>query len=76
MPPSISAAILDSYVYTIVGLLDSVKTRYDDAAVFIGGDINGKDIGRVLNAFPELKPVNAGAIRRGLALDEIYTNLS
>ena len=74
MPPSLKKVDLDGYIYTLVELVDSIKTKYEDPVMFIGGDFNGKDLSRLLTAFPELKPLEAGATRRNLALDEVYTN--
>ena len=48
---------------------------HPDNIVFVGGDYNQKDISQLLTTFPELVPVNAGATRRGVDLDEIYTNI-
>ena len=41
----------------------------------VGGDFNGKYVHKLTAAFPELKPVEAGATRGDRALDEIYTNV-
>ena len=65
---------MDSYIYTLVTLVDSIKSKFEDSVFFIGGDFNRKDLSRFTTAFPDLKPVLAGATRRGLALDEVYTN--
>ena len=56
MPPSIRRAELDGYIYTLVDLMDNIRTKYEDPVVLLGGDFNNKDIGRLTTAFPELKP--------------------
>ena len=74
MPPSIKGEELDAYVYALVELLDAVKIKYEEPLIYIGGDFNNKDLSRLLNAFPELAPIRAGATRGGAYLDEVYTN--
>ena len=76
MPPSITREELDSYIYTLVTLVDSIKSKHEDCIFFIGGDFNKKDLDRFCTAFPDLKPLLTGATRRGLALDEIYSNMT
>ena len=46
-------------------LMDKIKLKFPDAIVFVGGDFNNKKLDRFLNAFPDLKPVCAGATRGG-----------
>ena len=41
----------------------------------MGGDFNNKDISQIFTAYPDLKPICAGATRKGIALDEVYTNV-
>ena len=76
MPPSLRRDQLDGYLYTLVELLDIGKTKYEEPIIFMGGDFNGKDLGRLFTAFPELNAIGAGATRNGLALDEVYTNVT
>ena len=74
IPPSVSGPALDSYVYTLVELMDNIKIKFPDALIFLGGDFNRKEMDRFCTAFPDMRPIEAGATRRGHALDEVYTN--
>ena len=75
LPPSIKSRDLKLALEGLIDAIDRIKTKHSDAVFFIGGDFNGKDLEPLLTAFPELKPVGAGATRRGAALDEVYTNM-
>ena len=59
----------------VVGTIDRVKIKYDDPILLVGGDFNNKNMSPVMNALPELKPLNAGATRGDTMLDEIYCNI-
>ena len=41
----------------------------------VGGDFNRKPMNVLLQSFPELVAIEAGATRRGAALDEVYCNV-
>ena len=75
LPPSINAAELDGYIYSLVDMVDNIILKHPDAMIYVGGDFNKKDLSRFRTAFPSLLPIQAGATRRNEALDEIYTNM-
>ena len=75
IPPSVNGVQLDNYIYTLVELADSIKVKFPDAIIYMGGDFNRKEMERFCTAFPDIKPIEAGATRNGLAMDEIYTNV-
>ena len=75
IPPQIKGSELDSYIYTLIDLVDKIKIKFADAIIFLGGDFNGKDMSRLVNAFPDLKATRTGATRNGAFLDEIYSNV-
>ena len=76
LPPNLNAAACETAVDDLIECINKIKTKHCDPILMVGGDYNNKNITRLLTAFPELSPVEAGATRRGAALDEIYTNIS
>ena len=76
LPPQLSKKEVESILEKLVSTLDRLKTKHPDAIIMVGGDFNGKNLDKLVFAFPELTPVKAGATRGGRALDEIYTNVT
>ena len=76
LPPSISTKELENAIQMLIDDIDKIKTRFPDSLIFIGRDFNKKDLGLVRAAFPDLKPVEAGATRGNYAFDEVYTNVN
>ena len=76
MPPNLKADQLASAVQDLVDCVDQILVKFADAIIVVGGDFNGKNIQQFTSAFPIILPVNAGATRRGAALDEIYSNVT
>ena len=75
LPPSLSKQQMDSTIETLISLVSNLLTKYQDPILFIGGDFNRKDMSAFLAAYPDLLPINAGPTRRGVSLDQVYTNM-
>ena len=60
---------------SIIELIDQIKVKFTDPIILVGGDFNKKPMRSLITAVPELKPIKAGATRKGVALDEIYCNI-
>ena len=56
--------------------LVALKAKYDDPAVFVGGDFNRRDLRLATVEHPDLKQVEIGATRGSAALDIIATNIN
>ena len=65
-----------SAVSDLIHAVSKVKTLFPDSVIFVGGDFNKKDVALFNSAFPELLPIKTGATRRGVDLDEVYTNVT
>ena len=76
LPPSVSAADLQSAVQSLSDCTHQALTKFNDAIVIVGGDFNKKDVSLFRSSHSEMKPILAGATRQGESLDEIYTNMS
>ena len=76
LPPSLSREQLGNAIGSLLDCIDKLKIKFPDCLIFIGGDFNNKDMSPLKTTFPEFEPIEAGATRRGAALDEIYTNIS
>ena len=69
-PPSLRADAVKKILEAVVGTIDRVKVKYESPILLVGGDINNKNMSTVIDAFPELKPLNTGATRGDATLDE------
>ena len=76
LPPSLQAEHLRNAIQSVTDCIDQVVIKFSDILLFLGGDFNNKSLGDFTSIHPEMKPIGAGATRRGACLDEIYTNLS
>ena len=58
----------------IIGTLQTLTTKYREAAIFCGGDINRMDISSLLNTNLKLKQIVQSPTRKGAILDVCLTN--
>ena len=76
LPPSMNRAEVEIVLASVIDTINKVKIKFDNPILFIGGDFNKKNMRTLVDAFPELMPIQAGATRGGAALDEVYCNIS
>ena len=60
----------------IIGTLQTLTTKYREAAIFCGGDKNRMDISSLLNTDLKLKQIVQSPTRKGAILDVCLTNCS
>ena len=75
LPPNLTAGELATAIQTLSDCVDQIVTKFADVLIVVGGDFNNKDLSAFTTVHASIKPVNAGATRRGASLDEIYTNM-
>ena len=68
--------VLISALYAEIGAPGAEESQFVSIRIRNQKNFNQKDMSRFCNVYPNLGPVRAGATRRGLALDEIYTNVN
>ena len=61
--PQLRGSELDSAIQTVIDTVESIKSKYADAIIYIGGDFNKKDMSRLMGTYADLTPLLAGNTR-------------
>ena len=76
VPPGTKASSFSELCDTLTTEIAAVKTACPGAAIFVGGDMNHRDITAALSAVDDFRVVRTGATRGANALDQLFTNIA
>ena len=75
VPPSYDASQSKSCMEHICNTITSLKNRYNDPYIFVGGDFNKRELNAAIRDFRDIQIVPTGPTRGNSVLDIIATNL-
>ena len=76
VPPWYNADQNRSFYAYINDVIMSIKSKYDNPMILIGGDFNRREHKQCVHDYPEIKPVITGPTRGDAVLDIIMSNFN
>ena len=76
IPPKTRVSTYTTIIELLTDLISNIKVKHEDAAIFLGGDMNRRDFSLITRAFPDITTLQTNPTRHGIHLDLIATNLN
>ena len=74
LPPAYNKTKTSEFFEKLIDVISEAKAKNPDCWLTVGGDWNGKSLQGLLEAYPELVPLDSGPTRKNATLDIIITN--
>ena len=76
VPPSYNAQQNKSFYKSMNDAMMTLKNKYNDPYVIIGGDFNRRSIYEATREYPDIRPISTGPTRGDATLDVLLTNFN